>query len=458
MLNRVTRKLQSIAAYQITKRRIKHVSSLSETDLEEYLDLRWVKFARTAVQKVPFYRDHFREYGYRVEQIVDRSSLALFPVINKRIVQTNPDRFINGHYNREKLTVNSTSGSTGRKFSVWATASATAVERAYIHDAWSRVEYRPGKDLVLAIRSRPGYGSATTSDIAFDRRDRTYKCSVFQLYGKRLTEIIELLQKEQICYIHTYPSAGEYLVAAVKQTMGDPKKLFSSLRAFLISSETLRPETRDTISRDSGVRVFSHYGHAEHLILAPECEWDAAYHVYPDYGLIELIDDQGEQVSAAGCAGELTGTTLLNYAMPLIRYRTGDSAVLDKPLCKCARIGIRLSSVTGKFKTERVYDCEFSPLNLTFLMRAISHYEGATGFDRMLRFQFRQEVPGKVTLVYIPRGEFNEEHREELRRKFTHACLGSIELIFKEVTEIPSESSGKLKLLVQHLDQKMDQQ
>jgi phenylacetate-coenzyme A ligase PaaK-like adenylate-forming protein len=57
----------------------------------------------------------------------------------------------------------------------------------------------------------------------------------------------------------------------------------------------------------------------------------------------------GEALGEAGMArGELVFTTLTKEAMPLLRYRTGDVASLDRSACACGRTLARMSKVTGR--------------------------------------------------------------------------------------------------------------
>ena len=60
-------------------------------------------------------------------------------------------------------------------------------------------------------------------------------------------------------------------------------------------------------------------------------------HVMEDHFLVEVIDpDTGARVPD-GTDGELVFTTLTKEAMPLLRYRTGDIASLNREPCACGR-------------------------------------------------------------------------------------------------------------------------
>jgi phenylacetate-CoA ligase len=74
----------------------------------------------------------------------------------------------------------------------------------------------------------------------------------------------------------------------------------------------------------------------------------AGLHVNEDHFLVELIDPGSGRPVAPGERGELVFTTLTKEAMPLLRYRTGDLAALDRSACACGRTLPRMSKVTGR--------------------------------------------------------------------------------------------------------------
>ena len=83
--------------------------------------------------------------------------------------------------------------------------------------------------------------------------------------------------------------------------------------------------------------------------VATECvEAQSGLHVNEDHFIVECIDPAtGDQV-ADGVPGELVFTTPTKEALPLLRYRTGDIASLDRAQCRCGRTLVRMSKVLGR--------------------------------------------------------------------------------------------------------------
>ena len=57
--------------------------------------------------------------------------------------------------------------------------------------------------------------------------------------------------------------------------------------------------------------------------------------MHAEHCIVEIVDDEGSPC-APGRSGRLLVTALRNFAMPLLRYDTGDTALLGEP-CPCGR-------------------------------------------------------------------------------------------------------------------------
>lgn len=95
------------------------------------------------------------------------------------------------------------------------------------------------------------------------------------------------------------------------------------------------------------VELYSTYASTEMQTAFTECGMNTGNHLRPDLLLVEVLNEQGEQVSN-GEAGEVVVTTLGVEGMPVLRYRTGDICTYYNEPCKCGRNTVRLSAVTGR--------------------------------------------------------------------------------------------------------------
>ena len=118
---------------------------------------------------------------------------------------------------------------------------------------------------------------------------------------------------------------------------------------------------------------------------------DHVYHPYPTYGHVELVDPHGTPV-AEGERGRIITTTLDGRGMPLLRYDTGDSALLVGHDAAGTPLFRDILSRRGREGLVRADGELFTttPFNV--------HGEE---FECVYRFKLRQEVPGRATLLSL---------------------------------------------------------
>lgn len=107
---------------------------------------------------------------------------------------------------------------------------------------------------------------------------------------------------------------------------------------------------RKSLEEQFQIPVYTIYGLAElmNLGIAGECYKQNWLHIHEDHFYPEIIDPHTGSIISNNQPGELVLTTLSREAMPLIRYRTGDMALLEHKPCTCGRTSARLKLVTDK--------------------------------------------------------------------------------------------------------------
>jgi phenylacetate-coenzyme A ligase PaaK-like adenylate-forming protein len=96
-----------------------------------------------------------------------------------------------------------------------------------------------------------------------------------------------------------------------------------------------------------GPTVTGTYGFTEAKMAWSECPGGAGYHLYPDMGIIEIIDPETGKVQPEGTGGEIVYTALNARGTVVLRYRTGDvseGGITTEPCPHCGRTVPRLSS------------------------------------------------------------------------------------------------------------------
>ncbi len=113
-----------------------------------------------------------------------------------------------------------------------------------------------------------------------------------------------------------------------------PRVEFPALRQVATFSDLLRPETRAACREAWGVPVADTYSSAEIGYIALQCPESENYHIQSESVYVEIINEAG-QAYAPGEVGRVIATPLHNFAMPLLRYHSGDLAEVGE--CSCGR-------------------------------------------------------------------------------------------------------------------------
>jgi phenylacetate-CoA ligase len=139
--------------------------------------------------------------------------------------------------------------------------------------------------------------------------------------------------------VQAYPSNIEALLAT------DPEAL-ASVSTFLTVGETVSDALRAELSRTA--RVYDCYSAEEVGYIALQCPDGPGYHVMAESLIVEIIDDKGS-ACAAGETGRVIVTDLHNFAMPVIRYDTGDFGEAGG-LCPCGRGLPTINRIRGRWR------------------------------------------------------------------------------------------------------------
>lgn len=156
--------------------------------------------------------------------------------------------------------------------------------------------------------------------------------------------------------------------------------------------ELIAPATRAALRSMYGGPVRDCYGTSETKEIAWECCAGGA-HVNADVLHLEVLDDTGAP-AAPGEEGALAVSVLVNDAMPLLRYRTGDRGVLTGAPCGCGVALPLLGVVTGR-ETDvlEVAGRRLTPYALTTALERAGFLE---------RYQVTQLEPARIRVRAVP--------------------------------------------------------
>jgi phenylacetate-CoA ligase len=267
----------------------------------------------------------------------------------------------------------STGGSTGPAVSFWIDRAASLSEWRYMTAQWGVVGYTTG-DWRVVLRGRT-LGSRAWAERNQLRRE--LRLSTFRLTPDSLPRYLAAIQRVPRPFLHAYPSSAERLARLCEAAGCEPPRF----RALLLGSEGLLPAQREYLAHAYQAPVFTWYGQSEKLLLGGECSQSTNYHLFPDYGFAELIDDAGAPIVEPGVVGRLVGTGFLNTGAPMVRYETGDLASWAPRPCSCGWSGQLLSALRGRWTQDTVRSGEGAEVSVAALnlhgpeYRAVRHLQ-----------------------------------------------------------------------------------
>lgn len=231
--------------------------------------------------------------------------------------------------------------------------------------------------------------------------------------------------------IDSYPSSL-YLLSryAAEHKMPAPTP-----KAIITSSETLLPDQRELISSVFEAQIFDQYGCAEQVCFISQCE-SGSYHVHPEFGVVEFLSGD-HQHADAGVRIVATGFT--NWAMPLLRYDTGDLAVPANRGCHCGRKFQTLERIIG-----RVDDLVITPDG-----RRVGRLDPVfKGLKTIRQAQIVQESLELVRVRIVPGVGFSRADQDSIQRELEKRLGKDIEYIFEIVREIAIGAGGKFRAVI----------
>jgi phenylacetate-CoA ligase len=399
-----------------------------------------------AYENVPYYRRIFDEHKLRPGDVRSLEDLAKIPILTKETVRANLEDLIARNYDRSKLRLKTTSGSTGSPLTLYDEGIPSVIrDAAFRYRQWSWAGYRFGDrvaNLRYAVSREDGSGRKAGWD--YNARDNELQISPFGMDDERMSRYAALLNQFNPRFVSTMPSSLEVLIRfTARNRISLPK-----VEGIFCESENVYPWQRELFETHFHGRVFAGYGHSERCLDAVECERHAGYAVSMEYGLLELIDPHREPVTQAGQTGRMVGTGFDTYAMPLIRYETDDLAVLAPDRCSCGREGQILQEIKGRIG-EFVVSQNGALVSLPAIYGAIH----SPVLAQVREYRFLQEREGELVILIVPAtgistGSLEQQLSSEIYQRIDE---GDLVVQFRFMENLPRTLSGKAGLLEQKL-------
>lgn len=386
---------------------------------------------------------------YSIEETVFYSSvkneaeLKNFPVIDKSIVRDSYSDFIGRNVELENLKKVTTSGSTGTPFTIH-------------QDGKKRLRHTADNIYFNELAGMPLgkklYYFRIWNDVVYRNRLKNYLQNIVPVESSKLdfdtidkSILSKILNDSDEKALLAYASTYEALVKALSSKYSKP--FDANVISIMSMSETLPKHIKEKLEFYFSCEAVSRYSNMENGFIGQQVRKGAGeYSINMASYEIEILDLNKDIPAGIGEMGRIVVTDLFNYAMPLIRYDTGDVASLIYKQIDGVKLPF-FNRIEGR-KVDFITDTEgnlISPHTVTNSMWK---------FPSIKQFQFIQNDRNRYVLVInsekndqIPDMEILKELKKYVGRD------ANIKVEFVE--EVPLLASGKRKKVVNNY-QKFD--
>jgi phenylacetate-CoA ligase len=391
--------------------------------LIQYRDAKLQRMIKHCYETVPYYKDLFDEKGINYNEIKTLDDLKILPILTKDIVKKNYNDFISKDIPKEKMVLSHTSGTTGSGFKFYTTKDAISEQWA----VWWRyrknlgIEFDTwcalfgGRNIVSTNQNKPPYWriNSPCKQVYF---------SAYHMSEKNIGHYIDELNKRKLVWIHGYPSSinlvAEYMIS-------NNINLSYKVKSITTGAENLMLSQIEKIEKAFGIKPYQHYGLSEGIANFSQNRYRDMF-VDEDFAAVEFVnrDDAGFDVF---------GTSLSNYAMPFLRYKTGDVTEV-----KTTSKGRLVTSIDGRNEDYVTLPNEVRIGRLDHIFKDMIN---------IIEAQIVQKRKSEVILKIVKNDNFSSKDEIELRKEATQR-LKDVDIIIKYVNEIPRTKNGKLRFVI----------
>lgn len=401
-----------------------------------------------AAQHVPYYGRLFSEYELVQAGRVRMERFSSLPILEKSEIRANFDALTSVKASELHVLTNQTGGSTGDPLRFLqdrdgVRISGSAVLRLFY--SWHGIQ--PGdREIKLWGSERDLFyrGKVTLATLRQWLSGITI-LNAFRMTPERMRDYIEIINRQRPAVIRGYNS-NLYELAQFAEAQQLP---ITSPQVVFSSAGTLYPPFRQKMEAVFGSRVYNHYGSREMHNMAMECHEADGLHMSALTHYFEILDDEN-QPCPPGVEGHLVVTSLVNRAMPFIRYRIGDRAAFaPEGTCACGRGLPRLIHLSG-----RVSETFLTVTGQVVPGEYFIHLFGVVlKSPQIFKYQvIQQDYDHLVIRLVLRTGNAPEEAlRTEMEDKIRLVMGQTCKIEFEVVDDIAATASGKYVYTISHI-------
>ena len=365
---------------------------------------------------------------------IKASGIVDFPVVNKTIIKNNVDKHISTKVKDQNLVSMTTSGSTGTPFTVYQ--DIRKKNRNYADTLYF------GKLAGYTLGNRNLYLKIWAKEKMLSKWHYTLQnvvpIDVIKLDNNQIEDLIINIEENvnQQYSVLGYVSALEQLIRYFEEK--DRNYINATFTSVITMSESLSDVTKEKLQIIFRCPVVSRYSNLENGIIAQqEVNGKKRFLINTASYLVEVLNFKNNESAEPGELGRIVVTDLYNYAMPMIRYDTGDVGAIEFDPAEPKKLF--LSLVEGR-KLDLLFDTKGN------LVSSYIAYKNMWQYPEISQYQFIQESEKTYRIKVNCKSKFTKE--EKLLKELMKYLGDDAQITVEYTTEIPLLASGKRRKIV----------
>lgn len=308
-------------------------------------------------QAVPYYKNIFSKINFDAKKFSNFEQLKTIPILEREHLQSHFEALQTTQYpDGERYGgMTKTSGSSGQPVVVRYCLSSYLTYPLIKQREYRWFRFSPGESFASI---RPADEIQKRNNGEYYKKGMTLETDAWPLVGQYfktgpfyafihtnpIEEQKKWLEQYQPHYLLSQAANLELLALNVKEQCQT-----EYLKGILSISQQMTSEMREQIESSLRAPVYQNYGLNELGLVATRCPEGGRYHIHSEYYFIEIVDEEGQDCKP-GESGRLLVTSLINRAMPLLRYDTGDIATASDGPCSCGRTLPTFFDIKGRYR------------------------------------------------------------------------------------------------------------
>lgn len=393
----------------------------SPEQLVEFQNKKLRRIIKHCYKNVPYYRELFDKLNLKPEDIQTKEDLNKLPFMDKYIVKENYDNLIAKNHSSFLCNVGTTSGTTGTPGRFLRDYYAINFENAALNRFWQNAGDKNFKRVTIRENVVTPLSQDKPPFWEENWADKELIMSSYHLLQKNAQIYIDKIIEYNPKVMHTQPPTA-YMLAKFFENINHNLNLI----AIFTSSENLSSHQREFIEKVFKCKIYDEYGQAERVAAIHQCE-KGTYHIVEDYSIVELIKEDNDTY-------QICGTHLHNYAMPLLRYKTGDFILTKENQCTCKKHFREIENIEGRTIYYILTPEHNKIVNLGVVTSEI---------NSIIETQFVQETLNKLIINLVITDKFSLSDENKLIKNAKEYISPSMNVEIKRVDSIPRTSNGK---------------